>query len=104
MSQGAKTQSHSPAASEVQVSNPILAAIERHKAAWAAFSSDERDDAGLSDKEDAALMELALTPCASDAEFVEKMKYMLARHDRLCGIDECPEVLAAIRQHTQAHP
>lgn len=92
------------AVAEEQDANPIVAAIERHKAAWAAFSADDRDDSHLSDAEDAALMQLAETPCASDAEFVEKMKYMLDRHNRLWGQSsgECDEILAAIRQHTEA--
>lgn len=106
MSKLAKAESaYSPAAAERHVSDPILTAIERHKAAWAAFSGFKGHDnecGRRSDLEDAALMALALTPCASDAEFVEKLRYMLARQDRLRGIDECEEILAAIRQHTEA--
>ncbi|MGD9657093.1 MAG: hypothetical protein AB7U61_05535 [Methylocystis sp.] len=95
---------NSSAAPATQDANPILAAIERHKAAWAAFSGFNGDDGECgrrSDLEDAAIMELALAPCASDAEFVEKLKYLLARHDRLHGLDEYAAILAAIRQHTE---
>lgn len=96
-----------PVTPATQDANPMLAAIERHKAAWAAFSGFKGDDnecGRRSDLEDAAIMELALTPCASDAEFVEKLRYMLARQDRLRGLDECTEILTAIRQHTEARP
>ncbi len=104
MTEQAKSNLAEPAvAAKEQDANPMVAAIEHHKAAWAAFSADDRDDSRLSDAEDAALMQLAETPCVSDAQFVEKMKYMLDRHDRIWGQSgsECDEILAAIRQHTE---
>jgi hypothetical protein len=37
----------------------------------------------LSDEEDEALYELALTPCASDAEFLEKLRYLYAKQAKI---------------------
>jgi len=37
----------------------------------------------LSDEEDEALYELALTPCASDAEFLEKLRYQYAQQAKI---------------------
>ena len=39
----------------------------------------------LCNEEGDALDELAFTPCASDAEFVEKLRYLLAHETRIFG-------------------
>ena len=60
---------------------PIVQAIARHKAAQAALDAvpGPEDYPELCDEEDEALDELAFTPCASDAEFLEKLRYLYAQ-------------------------
>jgi alkanesulfonate monooxygenase SsuD/methylene tetrahydromethanopterin reductase-like flavin-dependent oxidoreductase (luciferase family) len=63
------------------------ATIARYKDAVAAMiaclPAYERDDVSefseAASYEDEVSLELALTPCATDAEFLEKLKYVLAR-------------------------
>jgi hypothetical protein len=70
----------------------LALAIARHKAAQAALDAD-RDTRTckclppehLSDEEDEALYALAETPCASDAEFLEKLRYLFAHQARIWG-------------------
>ena len=64
---------------------PIIQALARHKAAAQApidARSGRIDDDTLADvlftAESDALNVLAETPCTSDAEFVEKLRYLLA--------------------------
>ena len=57
-------------------------ALARHKAAQAALDAvpgPEDYSEHLCDGEDEALDELAFTPCASDAEFLEKLRYLYAQ-------------------------
>lgn len=90
------------------LSDMLAQAIERHKAAWDIWWAADGDDAlnAANGPANRALWNLAETPCASDAEFVAKLRHLLACHDRLNEDDadttECPEILAAIRQHTEA--
>lgn len=70
-------------------SDPIFAAIERHKTIQAAYdasigASDETLHF-LSEAEREAYEELAEMPCANDGEFLEKLKYLAAREIRLFG-------------------
>ena len=99
------------AVSAAPMSDALAQAIERHKAAWAAFSAfdaktaeQEEESTRLSRLDNQTLMALAETPCTSDAEFVAKLEYMVARHDGLwldwADSTEWPDILAAIRQHT----
>ena len=59
----------------------LAQAIERHRAAQAAIDAagPEGYPDHLSDEEDEALYELAFTPCISDAEFIEKLRYLYAQ-------------------------
>jgi hypothetical protein len=65
----------------------LVAAIARHKAAVAAMAAcfpayESVDEEGFGEAcnyEDEVSLELALMPCASNAEFFEKLKYVLAR-------------------------
>lgn len=88
------------------LSPALAAAIARHRAAWGALNAvdgDDDDEAGrLSSLEDDALAAVAATPCATDAEFVEKLRYMAAHHKELWGPfgAESREILDAIRLHT----
>jgi hypothetical protein len=72
--------------------SPALAhAIARHRAAQAAYdaakAAGEDDDTrgDLCAEEAGALQKLAETPCVSDAEFLEKLKYILVREVRIFG-------------------
>ena len=87
------------------LSDALAQAIERHKATFAAVKAHHGPEdlpEDVCDADDAAFMALAETPCASDAEFVEKMKYMAAHLRRLFGPYSADprELLAAISQHT----
>ena len=56
-----------------------MQAIARPKAAQAALDAvpgPEEYPEHLCDEEDEALDELAFTPCAIDAEFLEKLRYL----------------------------
>lgn len=71
------------AVSAAPMSEPLAKAIERHKVAQAAMEAaygPEDLSRHLCDAETAALDELAETPCLSDAEFMEKLRYLL-RHE-----------------------
>jgi hypothetical protein len=68
---------------------PIAEAIERCEAAQAAYDAiPDDDDAAkrqLSGFESGVVDALARMPCASDAEFLEKLRYLLARETRIFG-------------------
>jgi hypothetical protein len=67
----------------------IAEAIARHAAAQAAFnariSNSDEISIPLCDAVNGALDKLAGTPCGSDAEFLEKLKYLLVEETRLNG-------------------
>jgi hypothetical protein len=73
-----------------KIRTPIAQAIARHKAAhkaaqaaMEAVSGPEDYPGHLSHEEDEALDELAFTPCASDAEFLEKLRYLYAQQAKV---------------------
>jgi hypothetical protein len=83
-------------------------AIERHKAAKAACEAnpckDDVDDDPLFNAMTAAHFDLAHTPCASDAEFIEKLRYLLAEETRIWNAFDDPDgpfgsVVAAVDLH-----
>jgi hypothetical protein len=61
----------------------------RHKAAQAAIDAVADDPDGypqhLNEAEFDAIDEFAVTPCASDAEFIEKLRYLHAYETRTFG-------------------
>ena len=65
----------------------VAAAIARHKTAQDAYDAapDQSDETliPLCEVADEALKELEETPCTSDAEFVEKLRYLFAEEVRL---------------------
>jgi hypothetical protein len=86
------------------MSNALAQAIESHKATFAAMKAHHGPEdlpVEICDADDAAFLALAETPCASDAEFVEKLRYMEAHLGRLFGpySPDPRELLVAIRQH-----
>jgi hypothetical protein len=72
--------------------NTALAqALARHMAAQAALDAvpgPEDYPELLCDEEGEALEELAFTPCASDAEFLEKLRYLYAQQAKLWELPE----------------
>jgi len=85
----------------------VAEAIARHKAAQAAHDaapddSDETMDP-LFDVATRALEELGKTPCASDAEFIEKLRYLLPQETRQSGALhfglEYGSILVAVATH-----
>jgi hypothetical protein len=67
----------------------LAQAIERHKAAQAAIDAFRDDPDGypehLGTAEFDAIDDLAEMPCASDAEFIEKLRYLHAYETRTFG-------------------
>jgi hypothetical protein len=67
----------------------LAQAIARHKAAQAAIDAFKDDPDGypkhLGTAEFDAIDDLAETPCASDAEFIEKLRYLHAYETRVFG-------------------
>jgi hypothetical protein len=82
-------------------------ALARHKAAQAAHDAapDQSDETIIPLTEAAydAQIGLAKAPCASDAEFIEKLNYLFADETRICGLVNCNmdfgSVLAAVATH-----
>jgi len=73
---------------KAQANGSALAqAIERCAAAHAAYSAESDSDMAtqLSSAEDDAIDALAEMPCASDAEFFEKLRFLLTRETHLWG-------------------
>ena len=58
------------------------------KRLWMRFQAQRTIPSNLYDVEDEALHELALTPCASDAEFIEKLRYLYAHQARMWGPED----------------
>jgi hypothetical protein len=57
-------------------------------AAQAALDAAEDRPEHLRDEEDEALDELAFTPCASDAEFLEKLRYLYAQQAKIWDLPD----------------
>ena len=69
----------------------LAQAIARHMAAQAALDAVPcREDRPkhLFDEEDEALDELAFTPCASDEEFLEKLRYLYAQQAKIWDLPD----------------
>ena len=69
----------------------IVQALARHKAAQAALDAvpgPEDCPEHLCDEEDEALDALAFTPCASDAEFLEKLRYLYAQQAKIWNLPD----------------
>ena len=67
----------------------LAQALARHMAAQAALDAvpgPEDWPDHLCREEDEALDELAFTPCASDAEFLEKLRYLYAQQAKIWGV------------------
>jgi hypothetical protein len=88
--------------------DPIFAAIERHKAAQAAYDACDGDDDETSNRlfleEFDARNALAETPCASVSELLAKLKYLLEHESRVEGRrpderDDFGSILVAIDIH-----
>ena len=82
-------------------------AIARCEAAQAGYDAAHDDDDAanqLSDAESDAIEILAETPCASDAEFVEKLRYLLAHETRIFdgppdGNHDFGSIVVAVDRH-----
>jgi hypothetical protein len=88
----------------------VAKAIARHKTAQAAYDAAPDDsDATLIPLSDAtfkALNKLAKTPCTSDAEFIEKLRYLAAQEAEMysspTGMHEYGSVVIAVALHLEA--
>jgi hypothetical protein len=71
------------------LSEPLAAAIKRHKAAWAARCENRDDSDEVVDRlcniERDALDDLVALPVANDAELLAKLRYLLAYERELTG-------------------
>jgi hypothetical protein len=87
--------------SKAHKASAVAKAIERVQNARAAYynaaSSVDSDD--LSEAESDACEDLEKTPCVSDEEFLEKLKYLTLREVRLFGspFEACPEFISVAR-------
>jgi hypothetical protein len=92
---------------------PVAHALARHKASQAAIDAHvgQIDDEALADQlftaESDALKVLAETPCASDAEFLEKLRYLLSHEARILegppgGNQDFGSILVAVDRHFNA--
>ena len=82
----------------------IAPAIERHKARLAELDAHQGPDDvpdDIVDAETAAVDDLAATPCVSDGEFVEKLRYLTGYHKRMWGPHDgdCREIMTALSLH-----
>jgi hypothetical protein len=85
-----KTKTHKAAKSGAAKSSAVARAIARLKAAQAAYDAAEaaEDAAAISlhcEAEIAACDKLTVTPCANEAEFIEKLRCLIARESYLFG-------------------
>lgn len=78
-----------PPASDAPLSPELRAAIDAHRLAQAnvdaQFSEQEDEFSALCDLEGEAHWKLAETPCATDADFLTKIAYLLRHEKRLWG-------------------
>ncbi len=83
-------------AASTPISQPLAAAMAKHRAAQSAYEAGLADGWGdwrgdipssLMDPEWDAVKELVKTPCATDAEFVAKMRQLVARQIFISGPD-----------------
>ena len=89
----------------------VAEAIERHKTAQAAYDAtpDDTDKImiPLSDATFEALDKLAKTHCSSDAEFIEKLRYLAAQEAKMypspTGGHEYGSVVIAVAKYFGAH-
>jgi hypothetical protein len=85
----------------------IAQAIARCEAAQAAYDARPHDDDGaasrLSEAESDAIEILAETPCASDAEFLEKLRFLVARETRIFGPPDCNQEFGPIAVAANLH-
>ena len=71
------------AVSAAPISDALAQAIERHRAAWAAYDAgydEDNEDAfdALVSAADGPLADLVAVPCANDAELLAKLRYLHA--------------------------
>jgi hypothetical protein len=85
----------------------LTLAIARHRAAQAAMDAvpcrGDLPPEHLSDEEDEALHELALTPCASDAEFIEKLRYLYAHQAGMWGPEDNANQYGCLAMAAERH-
>ncbi len=88
------------------LSSGLSKVIKAHRAAFKKFeATHEDDDAFLSASraEDIARYDVAMRPCQSDAEFIEKLRYLMATECCLWGepefLTEFGSVVIAVREH-----
>jgi hypothetical protein len=88
---GGRMMTTGPETCKARMSGALAQAIARHKAAQAALDAvpgPEDYPEYLSHEEDEALDELAFTPCASDAEFLEKLRYLYVQQAKIWDLPD----------------
>ncbi len=79
----------------------VVAANARHAAARAAYDAAPSDS--LSEVESVCCNELAETPCTSDAEFIQKLRYLIAREAGLWGSPNVHEQFGSVAVAVALH-
>lgn len=88
------------------VSPELSSLIDAHRAAFQTFeATDENDDAFLaaSRAEDLARYDVAMRPCISEAEFLEKLRYLMNIECSLWGepefLTQFGSIAVAVREY-----
>ncbi len=90
------------------LSSGLSKLIKAHRAAFQKFEATHEDDDAFLDAsraEDLARYDVAMRPCGSDAEFVEKLRYLMSAEHCLWGdpefLTEFGSVVIAVREHLE---
>lgn len=88
------------------LSPELSSLIDAHRAAFENFEATHEDDENFvsaSRAEDLARYDVAMRPCSSDAEFLEKLRYLLATERSLWGppefLTQFGSILIAVEEH-----
>jgi hypothetical protein len=88
------------------LSSGLSKLIRTHRAAFSKFEATHEDDDAFLDAsraEDLARYDVAMRPCRSDAELIEKLRYLMATEHSLWGdpefLTEYGSVVIAVREH-----
>jgi hypothetical protein len=90
------------------LSPELSSLIDAHRAAFETFEATHEDDENFlaaSRTEDLARYDVAVRPCVSDAEFIEKLRYLMEAERGLWGepefLTQFGSVVVAVRDYLE---
>jgi hypothetical protein len=93
------------------LSPELSSLIDAHRAAFQKFeATDENDDAFLSASrtEDLARYDVTMRPCVNEAEFIEKLRYLMNIECSLWGepefLTQFGSIAVAVREYFDQYP